>query len=439
MTIEEKAKAYDDAKARMSRAWNDNRCTIGFMNEIFPEFKESDDDEKIRKEIILVFKHANHKGIYNKHLAWLEKQGEQKETLCDTCRKTQPSHSCQDITALGRCAMEKQDEQKPVEWSEDDEQYLLVCKNALEKYEVSDKCDSAIIMQWLKEKLKRPVKPNFRERYDRIKNSEWFKKTHEGMSVSEEPDDSYCQEHCKGFQETGKCFADSACSAKIEAESIDKAEPKFKVGDWITDGQLTCKVLGITGKFYELHLHNDDYCHFETDVQSVDKHYHLWSIQDAKKGDVLEFGDHGRLVTGIVSHINKTTGKVDVSCLLEGDKFKVGVFYNLDTIKPHPATKEQRDILFAKMKEARYEWLEETKELNKFHVIDEGKEEMDYCFTKMMNGEKVSSAWDEEDEHTLQGIIDEIQANKNQAPDYDFETYDRFLFWLKTIKHRIGG
>ena len=42
MTTEEKAQAYDEAKARMSRAWNDNRCTLGFMNEIFPELKESD-------------------------------------------------------------------------------------------------------------------------------------------------------------------------------------------------------------------------------------------------------------------------------------------------------------------------------------------------------------------------------------------------------------
>ena len=37
---------------------------------------------------------------------WLEKQGKQKETLCDKCKKAQPSHSCQDITALGRCYIE---------------------------------------------------------------------------------------------------------------------------------------------------------------------------------------------------------------------------------------------------------------------------------------------------------------------------------------------
>ena len=38
--------------------------------------------------------------------SWFEKQGEKKETLCDKCRKEQPSHSCQDITANGRCYIE---------------------------------------------------------------------------------------------------------------------------------------------------------------------------------------------------------------------------------------------------------------------------------------------------------------------------------------------
>jgi len=43
-------------------------------------------------------------------------------------------------------------------------------------------------------------------------------------------------------------------------------------------------------------------------------------------------------------------------------------------------------------------------------------------------------AWSEEDERNLQGIIDEIEANKNHAPDYDVATYDRFLSWLKSLR-----
>ena len=82
MTQEEKAKTYDEAKARMSRAYNDNRCTIGFMNEIFPETKESE-DERIRKEIISYLKRRLKMDpsipvAIGYWIAWLEKQGEQK-------------------------------------------------------------------------------------------------------------------------------------------------------------------------------------------------------------------------------------------------------------------------------------------------------------------------------------------------------------------------
>lgn len=39
----------------------------------FPELKEIE-DERIRKEIIPALKWANHKDVYDKHIAWLEKQ-----------------------------------------------------------------------------------------------------------------------------------------------------------------------------------------------------------------------------------------------------------------------------------------------------------------------------------------------------------------------------
>lgn len=79
-TIEQKAKAYDEAKARMNKAYNSNRCTIGFMYEIFPEFEEND-DERIRREMISYFKQINYDNVHtwnginlNKFVAWLEKQ-----------------------------------------------------------------------------------------------------------------------------------------------------------------------------------------------------------------------------------------------------------------------------------------------------------------------------------------------------------------------------
>ena len=51
--------------------------------------------------------------------------------------------------------------------------------------------------------------------------------------IEQKPTDSYCHENCKGFQETGKCFADGECKAKRKADSTNEVEPKFKVGDKI--------------------------------------------------------------------------------------------------------------------------------------------------------------------------------------------------------------
>ena len=175
---------------------------------------------------------------------------------------------------------------------------------------------------------------------------------------------------------------------KHEQKPTDKVEPKFnfKVNQWIVaTGKCVYLIAKIDGFNVTLVDTNGDEYVFDT---SSLNDAHEWTIQDAKDGDVLEFGDHGRLVTGILSFVNKTTGKVDVSCLLEGDKFKVGVFYNLDTVKPHPATKEQRSLLFQKMREAEYEWDAEKKELKRIEQ---------------------KPAWSEEDEDRLDIIFERIE------------------------------
>lgn len=83
------------------------------------------EDERIRKELIEAFEVYDIESSWNlipvKHiLAWLERQKEQK----------------------------------PAAWSEEDEQYLLVCKNALNKYQRSDHWDATIILTWLENRLK---------------------------------------------------------------------------------------------------------------------------------------------------------------------------------------------------------------------------------------------------------------------------------------------
>ena len=162
-----------------------------------------------------------------------------------------------------------------------------------------------------------------------------------------------------------------------EKKPANKVEPKFNVGDWITNGCLTCKVLGVTGNSYELHLYNDDYCHFETDIQSVDKYYHLWTIHDAMDGDVLVYvtDEEDLWIMIYWSLYEPYEGHVHYHALLVNDNFsdKGTCCICIDNLKP--STKEQRDLLFSKMKEAGCEWDSEKKELKKIEVASKESED----------------------------------------------------------------
>ena len=85
LSIEEKAKAYDEAikraKSIIKITANQDEA-IGFANTIFPELAESE-DEKTREELITHcrnIKCVTKEGAEKiaKWIAWLEKQGEQK-------------------------------------------------------------------------------------------------------------------------------------------------------------------------------------------------------------------------------------------------------------------------------------------------------------------------------------------------------------------------
>lgn len=197
-----------------------------------------------------------------------------------------------------------------------------------------------------------------------------------------------------------------------EQKPADKVEPKFHKGEWITNGDYTWKIVEV--KPLDYILQSQDGNVVDDTISHVDEQFHSFTIQDAKDGDVLEFGDHGRLVVGIVSFVNKTTGKVDVNCLLENNNFKVGNYYNLDTIKPHPATKEQRDLLFQGMKEAGYEWDAEKKELRKTEQKPD---------------------WSEEDEKFFKTALWHIShsISNGKSTDIHCDSTD----WLKSLKDRV--
>ena len=220
----------------------------------------------------------------------------------------------------------------------------------------------------------------------------------------------------------------------IKEEKVDnanKVEPKFKNGQWIV-WQDKCYKVNDNGCGYELIDQND----LSTSLEygTVDESAHLWTIQDAKDGDVL-VDVYGNI--GIFQKNDDFDWTSYCSLGVNGGFQNFKVEHEND--KTQPATKEQRDLLFQKMKENGYILDVEKKNLSKC-VIDEGKSEIDYCFTKMMNGEKVNPAWSDEDEKMCNDIIRDITIDKSMCKyEVSIAICDEKIEWLKQIKYRIRG
>lgn len=160
---------------------------------------------------------------------------------------------------------------------------------------------------------------------------------------------------------------------------------QFKVGDWITNGDYTWKVISVDNLDYTLQNQLGESVYDTIDY--VNKAFHLWTINDAKDGDVLFHSDSASNGIFIFNKILQrgTIQKVICYCDYDSeDGFCLGENHTCcwtDSKFLHPATKEQRDILFQKIKEAGYEWVSETKTLEKlpkFKVGDRIKKVKDY-------------------------------------------------------------
>ena len=96
----------------------------------------------------------------------------------------------------------------------------------------------------------------------------------------------------------------------------------------------------------------------------MDEHFHLWTIDDAKDGDVLAFNND----TIVIFKDLYNSSTFHSYCHIEDGIFDISKDELPDWWEGkgfQPATKEQRDLLFQRMKEAGYEWDTEKKEPKK--------------------------------------------------------------------------
>ena len=137
-------------------------------------------------------------------------------------------------------------------------------------------------------------------------------------------------------------------------------EPKFHKGQWIVKENFgVYKVIEVCESWYE--VVDDKYKHYSI---SFDDEYmcHLWTIKDAKDGDVLT-------TNGGVVIFEKIDGlNIKSHCYFYYNGFKPSLYIE-DILQNQtafrPATKEEREILFKIMKEDGYEWSSEQRKLIK--------------------------------------------------------------------------
>jgi len=207
----------------------------------------------------------------------------------------------------------------------------------------------------------------------------------------------------------------------------DKVEPKLKIeeGKWYVCTQtyvLRGKIVVIKGQTYQVEKDNvikgEDGCLFiDRHDGKASEYFRYWTIQDAKDGDVLFTSSTASHETFIFKNIDE---KGNVKCYFTYDSedgFREGKYHFIGRATYcKPATKEQRDLLFQKMKEAGYEWDAEKKELKKIEQ---------------------KPAWSEEDEKIIEEIINDIEcarAINYHAPKEGYEFREN---WLKSLKQRI--
>lgn len=156
--------------------------------------------------------------------------------------------------------------------------------------------------------------------------------------------------------------------SKFSASWYNKPiEQKFQVGQYITNGYDTGQIIEVDCHCYKISDFTGDNIIIPFTLQD---NYHLWTIQDAKDGDVIHLG----IVTAI---FKKYIGREKCICYCSFCKdggFEIPIEDGEDNVygcyNATPAIKEQRDTLIKAMNDARYEWDVEKKELKKKEKFD---------------------------------------------------------------------
>ena len=498
LNVEQKAKAYDEALNIARKEYQSHKAFKGFCNmlvHIFPQLEESE-DEKIRERLVSYFKSQMEARkddsqevlcTYSKWIAWLEKQGEpikdddeldsnEDGLVADTIRyknehkptyKAEPKFKEGDwlvhnerriiikvvksnpllykvVDTLGYhhtitdAAIENNYHPWTIQDAKDGD--VLVCKGDI-KNSNGIKYERICLFKTLDSAFFTLTKTsNYAEDYGIDVNVDYPDNT---VPATKEQKEILFMAMKEGGYEWS---SDKMELRRIGQKLVDKVEPKFNEGDW-TVSNLDGKARQIS----EVHFdeHNSYYVvnGKSVNLEEYDRLHHLWSITDAKDGDVLACNEELLLFKSYSAE-----GRISLYCWYDGRKNTFhgkGVDTLLTTInKVCPSTKEQHDAFMKTMADAGWKFDLERKALKKigqspaeeysFNIESElfnqltkeqqelWRKEIEQAYNVGADAQKPSE-WSEEDEAKLKSVLFHIEDVENK------EVID----WLKSLKGRI--
>ena len=245
----------------------------------------------------------------------------------------------------------------------------------------------------------------------------------------------------------------------IEQKAYDEA---IKVGDWVVYDHRPYQVVELPKECYiNLGLRGNGKIEFAPSTYC--RH---WTIQDANDGDVLFTSSTASHETFIFKSIDE---KGNAKCYFAYDSedgFREGVYHFIGrATNCKPATKEQCELLFQKMKEAGYEWDANKKELKKIEqkptledaakAFLEALSETPYNNTPIVEAQIITkqlliflsdpksynpdaineqkpAEWSEEDEKKFSDILAILRGGENC-----YYNNPILIDWLKSLKGRV--
>lgn len=238
---------------------------------------------------------------------------------------------------------------------------------------------------------------------------------------------------CTTIVETGDGGINALVTRELptdgEQNPTDKVEPKFEVGAWLIFNESHNRVYQVERidnyRYYLRHyLGGTMSVHFDNEL------IRLWTLQDAKSGDVLAndttvlivdhlgtFENRPIIYSWYFANSNKFCGPGPS----EPDRWEVEGFY--------PATKEQREQLKKAMADAGYTFDFENKKLKK--TEPKSKENKGN-----IGGFSSNSKWSEEDEKTLNEIFSVAARASLRKSTLFGKSYDyiKWQNWLESLR-----